>query len=118
MLVVSYVAVSPWLMQSAALQQLAVRVATFAATILRAIGVNAADGSAIDGDASLDPTDTRWQLVPRQPWTPGAYRVVALDTLEDPAGNRIGRAFEVPIDDRATPPAPRLTRTFTVAPPT
>jgi hypothetical protein len=88
------------------------------AIALRAIGVNAADGSAIDGDASLDPTDTRWTLVPRQPWTAGAYRVVALDTLEDPAGNRIGRAFEVPIDDRATPPAPRLTRTFTVAPPT
>jgi hypothetical protein len=88
------------------------------AIALRAIGVARADGTAIDGDVSLDATDTRWQFVPRAPWTAGAYRVVALDTLEDPAGNRIGRAFEVPIDDRAAPPAPRLTRSFTVAPPT
>jgi hypothetical protein len=88
------------------------------AIALRAIGVTRADGTALDGDVALDATDMRWQFTPREPWTAGAYRVVALDTLEDPAGNRIGRAFEVPIDDRAAPPAPRLSRTFTVVPPT
>jgi hypothetical protein len=37
-------------------------------------------------------------------------------TLEDPAGNRIGRAFETPIDDRRPPAAPRLMRPFRIAP--
>jgi hypothetical protein len=85
------------------------------AIALRALGIVSA-GEEIDGDISLDVTDTRWQLVPRKPWRAGTYSVVALETLEDPAGNRPGRAFEVPIDDRATPAAPRLLRPFTIAP--
>ena len=32
---------------------------------------------------------------PAAPWTAGEYQLVALSILEDPAGNRIGRAFEV-----------------------
>ena len=34
-------------------------------------------------------------FAPRDPWQPGRYVVVVLPFLEDPAGNRIGRAFEV-----------------------
>ncbi len=88
------------------------------AIALRAIGITSAGGEAVDGDVSIDVTDTRWQLVPREPWRAGHYSVLALDTLEDPAGNRIGRAFETPIDDRRPAPttAPRLTRPFTIAP--
>ena len=86
------------------------------AIALRAIGVTGPDGSAVDGEASLDATDTRWQFVPREPWRPGSYRIVALDTLEDPAGNRIGRAFEVPIDDGRPPTPQRLTRAFRIGP--
>ena len=85
------------------------------AVALRAIGITSADGESVDGDISLDVTDTRWQLVPREPWRVGSYSVVALETLEDPAGNRIGRAFEQPIDDRATA-KPKLSRPFKIAP--
>jgi hypothetical protein len=86
------------------------------ALALRTIGVETAGGAAVDGDTSLDPGDTRWQLVPHAPWTAGAHRVVALDALEDPAGNRLGRAFEVTIDDTRAEPPPRVTRGFTIAP--
>lgn len=86
------------------------------AIALRAIGIVSAKGEAIDGDISLDVTDTRWQLVPREPWRAGSYSIVALETLEDPSGNRIGRAFEVPIDDGRPPTPQRLTRAFRIGP--
>jgi hypothetical protein len=85
------------------------------AIALRAIGITSAAGEEVDGDVSLDVTDTRWQLVPREPWRAGAYSVVALETLEDPAGNRIGRPFEVKADSGAAAPPPRLTRPFRIA---
>jgi hypothetical protein len=86
------------------------------AIALRAIGIASASGEAIDGDVTLDVTDSRWQLVPREPWRAGSYSVVALETLEDPSGNRIGRAFEVPIDDGRPPTPQRLTRAFRIGP--
>lgn len=86
------------------------------AIALRAIGIAAATGEAIDGDVSLDVTCSRWQLVPREPWRAGSYSIVALETLEDPSGNRIGRAFEVPIDDGRPPVPQRLTRAFRIGP--
>jgi hypothetical protein len=60
----------------------------------RALGVARA-GAPLDGDASVDAAETRWRFTPRDPWTPGAYEIVVLAFLEDLAGNRIGRAFEV-----------------------
>ncbi len=86
------------------------------AIALRAIGITSATGEEIDGDISLDATDTRWQLAPREPWRAGGYSVVALETLEDPAGNRIGRPFEVKAGDGPAAAPPRLTRPFRIAP--
>jgi hypothetical protein len=34
-------------------------------------------------------------MTPAAPWSAGRYEVIALGILEDLAGNRIGRAFEV-----------------------
>jgi hypothetical protein len=34
-------------------------------------------------------------LTPSQPLTPGTYELIALSILEDPAGNQIGKAFEI-----------------------
>ena len=34
-------------------------------------------------------------MTPNEPWQAGDYSVIALGILEDLAGNRIGRAFEV-----------------------
>jgi len=61
----------------------------------RALGVQTADGGSINGEAVLNASDTRWTFTPRLAWEAGGYDLVALAILEDPAGNRIGRAFEV-----------------------
>lgn len=49
----------------------------------------------VRGDAHIEGNETRWVFTPREPWSPGPYALVVLTLLEDPAGNRIGRAFEV-----------------------
>lgn len=65
------------------------------ALLERAIGVRTADGRSVPGTVTVSPGDARWQFVPATPWAAGAFELVALSLLEDPAGNRIGRAFEV-----------------------
>ena len=88
------------------------------ALALRTIGVETGAGGAIDGDVTIDAVDTQWQFVPRDPWPAGRFTLVALDALEDPAGNRLGRAFEVPVTDAAVardPHPPRVTRAFDIA---
>jgi hypothetical protein len=62
--------------------------------LMRALGVRK-DGREIDGDARLGAGETQWIFTPRQAWSPGRYELIALSFLEDPAGNQIGRAFEV-----------------------
>jgi hypothetical protein len=49
----------------------------------------------VAGDIRLADDETRWIFVPSAPWKPGPYRLVVSTSLEDPAGNSIGRAFEV-----------------------
>jgi hypothetical protein len=88
------------------------------ALALRTIGVETAAGATLDGDVSIDAVDTQWQLVPRDPWPAGRFTLVALDALEDPAGNRLGRAFEVPVSGGAVtrdPQPPRVTMGFEIA---
>jgi hypothetical protein len=84
--------------------------------LLRAMGV-ARGGSMLDGEIGVERGETRWTFTPREPWQSGAHELVALSFLEDLAGNRIGRAFEVDEFsrvDRGGEPS-RSTRPFTVA---
>ena len=55
----------------------------------------------ISGLGMVSDSETRWTFTPREPWRSGGYSVLALTLLEDPAGNRLGRAFEVmsPVTD-------------------
>jgi hypothetical protein len=53
------------------------------------------DGTSLAGDITIDDSETRWTFTPEDPWRPGSYELLALDILEDLAGNQIGRAFEV-----------------------
>jgi hypothetical protein len=61
----------------------------------------AAGESGLPGEIRIDAAETRWSFAPRDRWSSGHYSLVVLTLLEDPAGNRIGRAFEVtrPVDD-------------------
>ena len=61
----------------------------------RALGVATGDDRPLAGEIRVEQGETRWTFTPRAPWRPGEYRLVAAATLEDVAGNRIGRAFEV-----------------------
>jgi hypothetical protein len=61
----------------------------------RALRVSHGHGERLDGDIQLQGGETRWLFTPRAPWQPGEYRLLAASILEDVAGNRIGRPFEV-----------------------
>jgi len=69
--------------------------------LARALGVTRGDQRFLDGDVKIENRETRWSFTPREPWTAGRHHLVALGMLEDVAGNRIGRAFEVDRFDRA-----------------
>jgi hypothetical protein len=62
--------------------------------LMRAIGVRR-DGQPVTGEVRVEADERRWVLTPVAAWTPGRYELIALSILEDRAGNRIGRAFEV-----------------------
>ena len=57
------------------------------------------------GDASLAEGERRWAFVPARPWRTGTHRVQVATTIEDLAGNNIGKAFDVEMQE-ATPRGP------------
>jgi hypothetical protein len=72
------------------------------ALALRMITVVASDGP-VAGDTSLERGEQRWRFVPARPWAAGAHRLLVLTTIEDLAGNNIGKPFDLDI----SPDAPR-----------
>lgn len=63
------------------------------ALLERALGVEQ-DGRPLEGTGIAMEGEREWRFVPAQPWAAGAHQLVVLSILEDPSGNRIGRAFE------------------------
>lgn len=57
----------------------------------------------VAGRAQLANGETTWTFVPESPWRAGTYKLVARSTLEDPAGNRLGRRFEMPVHSTPAP---------------
>ena len=73
----------------------------------RALSVQRAGADAeVAGDVVVNAGETSWRLTPRDAWQAGEYVVLILPSLEDPTGNRLGRAFEEvsPDDDTKKPP--------------
>lgn len=64
----------------------------------------------VPGTTTVAANETEWRFQPTQPWTRGEHRVVVDMALEDLAGNRIGRAFDV---DTMTNPTERITKQST-----
>jgi len=60
----------------------------------RALSVSL-NGERVAGDVQTDGGETRWLFSPAAPWRAGDYQLHASSILEDVAGNRIGRPFEV-----------------------
>ena len=69
--------------------------------LLRALGVQGPDGRPIGGEIVVGRGEVTWSFTPKEFWTAGTHNIVAFGMLEDLAGNRIGRAFEVDQFDRA-----------------
>jgi len=56
----------------------------------------------ISGSGAISREETRWTFQPTRPWRAGRYDLVIDMSLEDLAGNRIGRPFDVDLFDRVT----------------
>jgi hypothetical protein len=73
-----------------------------AALLTRFIDVVDAKGQLVNGKVTVEEDERVWIFKPDQPWVAGKHSLEILKTLEDLAGNKIGRAFEV---DRVEQPA-------------
>lgn len=62
-------------------------------SLMRGLGV-LADGKPLDGTVVVSNHELAWSFTPAEPWKAGSYNVVASGSIEDLAGNRIGRAFD------------------------
>ncbi|HEY5315290.1 MAG TPA: hypothetical protein VIK18_22350 [Pirellulales bacterium] len=65
------------------------------ALLQRMLAVRSAAGTPIEGEVRVSHEERRWELRPALPWPLGKFEVVVDRALEDLAGNRIGRPFEV-----------------------
>ncbi len=115
------IALSTWKVKAPSAGSRAALVLTFPRSLdhgllQRAVGVQRKGGDAIVGDIAIGPSEKEWRFTPREAWSAGAYDVVVLSILEDVAGNRVGRPFEVDMFERAdTTSAPeRYTIPFTI----
>jgi hypothetical protein len=69
--------------------------------LVRALGVEDQTGKPIDGRIDVSAGEDEWRFTPAGPWVAGDYRILVLEFLEDLAGNRVNRAFEVDLFTRA-----------------
>ena len=64
----------------------------------------------VSGQVDLDDQERLWRFTPEQPWNPGSYNLTLDTAVEDLAGHRIGRAFDVEVNGKAQPKMPREVR--------
>ena len=67
------------------------------ALLNRLLWVHGPGGRPLEGEMEVTALERRWSFTPASPWRGGTYRLVAQTTLEDLAGNSIGRPFEVDV---------------------
>ncbi len=65
----------------------------------RMIRVITPPGELVPGNAVLEDQERRWSFTPSRPWNAGSHTVLVQTTIEDLAGNNIGKAFEVDLFD-------------------
>lgn len=61
----------------------------------RLIRVALESGQLVEGETGLGDQERRWTFIPTGPWRRGSYRLLVPATIEDLAGNNIGKPFEV-----------------------
>ncbi len=68
--------------------------------LMRLLEVMDSQGEYVEGSIQVDRNETRWGFTPHEPWRAGDYTLTVDTTLEDLAGNRINRPFEVDVFER------------------
>ena len=61
----------------------------------RLIQITSASGESIEGQTALEDQERRWTFVPLRAWRRGSYQILIQTTIEDLAGNNIGKPFEI-----------------------
>jgi hypothetical protein len=81
----------------------------------RAISIRK-NGSPVAGEITLEEKETRLRFIPSAPWQPGSYAILVDGVIEDLAGNRLGKLFDVDTSDssQATSATPVMELTFTI----
>jgi hypothetical protein len=67
------------------------------AMLQRVLSVRSPGGEFLSGKIIVSEREKRWQFEPQRTWEPGTHKLVVATTLEDVAGNSIGRPFEVDV---------------------
>lgn len=65
------------------------------ALALRMLQVRTPDDEEAPGTASLAEHERRWRFIPQTDWSAGPHQLLVQTTIEDLAGNNIGKPFEV-----------------------
>ena len=69
----------------------------FGETLDSALAARLISVAGVAGTVALDRNESVWRFVPEQPWTADDHKITIETTLEDLAGNRVGRAFDVDV---------------------
>ena len=54
----------------------------------------------LGGTIQVEREETRWRFTPERPWKTGVHRLRVGTALEDVAGNKVDRAFDVDVFER------------------
>ncbi|MBC7854990.1 MAG: hypothetical protein IAF94_16280 [Pirellulaceae bacterium] len=80
------------------------------ALLHRTIVILDAAGKAVAGEIAVTQHERQWGFTPADPWESGDYSLEVDKVLEDVAGNRIGRAFELAEGETVKQTGPRTVR--------
>lgn len=94
-----------WTLEAPAARSLAVLRLKFPesldhALLERVLRVSDASGKTIAGAVTVGAEERTWSFVPTSPWRAGRYQVQLPATIEDLAGNNIGKSFDVDLFER------------------
>jgi hypothetical protein len=56
----------------------------------------------VAGTVEIGRGETEWRFTPGQPWKSGGHQLIVQSNLEDLAGNRIGRPFDIDVFEKVT----------------
>jgi hypothetical protein len=63
---------------------------------------HAIDVVGIAGKVEVARGEMEWRFAPAQPWNPGEHKLAIQSALEDLAGNKVGRPFDVDVFEKVT----------------